>query len=65
MQNMNLCFGNSFYIKNDNGYNIKSSGFNVFGVADTVYLSDIPNANRTGKLFLFKLEGRNNPTVIK
>jgi hypothetical protein len=29
---MKLCFGNSFYIKSDDGYNIKSSGFNVFGI---------------------------------
>ncbi len=59
-----LCFGNSFYIKSTNGYNIKSSGFNIFGIADTVYLSDIPTNNRVGKLFLFKLDGRNSPTVV-
>ena len=59
-----LCFGNSFYIKSDDGYNIKSSGFNVFGMSDTVYLSDIPDNNRMGKLFLFKLDGRNSPTVV-
>ena len=59
-----LCFGNSFYIKNDNGYNIKSSGFNIFGISDTVYLSDIPTNNRVGKIFLFKLEGRNSPVVV-
>jgi len=59
-----LCFGNSFYIKSTNGYNIKSSGFNIFGIADTVYLSDIPTNNRVGKLFLFKLSGRNSPTVV-
>ena len=59
-----LCFGNSFYIKSTNGYNIKSSGFNIFGIADTVYLSDIPTNNRVGKLFLFKLNGRNSPTVV-
>ena len=59
-----LCFGNSFYIKSGDGYNIKSSGFTVFGMADTVYLSDIPTNNRVGKLFLFKLDGRNSPTVV-
>jgi len=59
-----LCFGNSFYIKNDKGYNIKSSGFNIFGISDTVYLSDIPTNNRVGKIFLFKLEGRNSPVVV-
>ena len=60
-----LCFGNSFYIKSVNGYNIKSSGFNIFGVADTVYLSDISNSDRkTGRLILFTLKGRSNPTII-
>jgi hypothetical protein len=60
-----LCFGNPFYIKNNNGYNIKSSGFNVFGIADTVYMSDIPNANRrTGKLFLFKLQSKSGPIIV-
>ena len=63
-----LCYGNSFYIKNNNGYNIKSSGFHIFGVADPVYLSDIPNnrskGSRYGSLFLFKLQGRLDPIVI-
>ena len=60
-----LCFGNPFYIKNNNGYNIKSSGFNVFGIADTVYMSDKPNANRrTGKIFLFKLQSKSGPVIL-
>ncbi len=60
-----LCFGNSFYIKNNDGYNIKSSGFTAFGVADTVYLSDIPDEDgKMGILFLFTLESRNNPKVV-
>jgi hypothetical protein len=49
-----ICFGNSFYIKNPQGYNIKSSGFNVLGIQDLVYLGDFPNAdNQTGTIFLF------------
>ena len=59
-----LCFGNSFYIKNNDGYNIRSSGFTIFGMADTVYLSDNPTNDRVGNLFLFKLDGRNSPTVV-
>ena len=60
-----LCFGNSFYIKNTNGYNIKSSGFNIFGIAETVYLSDIAFSNRkTGRLILFTLTGRKNANII-
>ncbi len=60
-----LCFGNPFHIKNNNGYNIRSSGFYVSGMADPVYLSDIPNEDGlTGILFLFKLLSRNNPTIV-
>ena len=60
-----LCFGNPFYIKSYDGYNIKSSGFNIFGVADPVYLSDIPNKDgRTGSLFFFRLQAANSPVII-
>ena len=61
-------FGNEFYIKSMNGYNIKSSAFRVTDTSDNVYLSDIPNTNReTGSLFLFTLPdaGSTNPTIIK
>ena len=33
-----LCFGNPFHINNANGYNIRSSGFTIFGMSDVVYL---------------------------
>ena len=61
-------FGNEFYIKSMDGYNIKSSPFKVTDSTDDVYLSDIPNTNReTGSLFLFTLPdaGSTNPTIIK
>ena len=61
-------FGNEFYIKSMNGYNIKSSPFKTTDSTDNVYLSDIPNTNRqTGSLFLFTLPdvGSTNPTIIK
>lgn len=44
-----LCFGNQFHI-NPDGYNIRSTGFTVFGDTDTVYLTDIPNKNPDGTL---------------
>jgi len=44
-----LCFGNSFYYKPSGG-NIKSTGFKVFGLNDTVYLTDIPNKDEDGNL---------------
>jgi len=43
-----LCFGNKFHI-NPLGFNIKSTGFKVFGVEDTVYLTDVPKPDGSGK----------------
>ena len=49
-----ICFGNKFHISNK-GYNIKSTGFTVFGETDTVYLTDIPNADgKTGVISVVK-----------
>ena len=41
-----LCFGNAFHV-DPKGYNIKSTGFTVFGETNTAYLTDIPNADRS------------------
>jgi len=61
-----LCFGNAFNVNSLNGFNIKSSGFSVSGVSGTVYLSDIPNADRkTGRLILFKLLASNQVAIVK
>jgi len=61
-----ICFGNRFHIKNENGYNIKSSGFNVSGIVGTVYLSDLPNADKeTGSIFLFRLNSPTQPEIVK
>jgi len=49
-------FGNQFHINSMSGYNIKSSAFRINGIQSDVYLSDIPNTNRTsGSLFLFTI----------
>ena len=61
-------YGNQFHIRSMSGYNIKSSGFTVEGITNTVYISDIPNTNRvTGSLFLFTLPNPNSysPTIIR
>ena len=61
-------FGNEFYIKSMNGYNIKTSAFKVQGISTDVYISDIPNTDReSGELFLFSVPSINStsPTVIK
>jgi hypothetical protein len=58
-----ICYGNQFHVKDTRGYNIKSSGFNVSGITETVYISDTPDSNlQTGTIFLFKNPG--SPTVI-
>ncbi len=60
-----LCFGNPFYVRSSEGYNIKSSGFNIEGISDTVYLSDVPNEDeRTGTIIFFSLASRNTPVII-
>ncbi len=61
-------FGNAFHIKSMNGYNIKSSAFRVNGIANDVYIADIPNVNKiTGSLFLFTVPSINSatPTIVK
>lgn len=61
-----ICYGNSFYIKSKSGYNIKSSGFNITGVTDTVYLADTPNEdNRTGTIFIFATRTGSEAIVVK
>jgi len=61
-----ICFGNRFHIKNPNGYNIKSSGFKISGISDTVYMTDIPNSNlQTGIINIFKLNSPTQPQIIK
>jgi hypothetical protein len=61
-----ICFGNQFHIKNENGYNIKSSGFNISGLAQTVFMSDTPNSDmKTGNIFLFYLGSNSEPIVIQ
>jgi hypothetical protein len=61
-----ICFGNSFHVKNLNGYNIKTSGFKVDKILDTVYIGDIPNKNKKdGTLVLFKLKSNSESIVIR
>ena len=64
--NYEICYGNQFHIKNQNGYNIKSSGFTVAGITETLYLSDKPNSdNLTGTIFFFSLNSNTQPVVIR
>lgn len=61
-------FGNAFYIKSMDGFNIKSSAFKVSDFQESVYLSDIPDTNRTtGSIFLFTVPNVNSTsaTIVK
>ena len=68
LQNIQIGFGNEFHIKRMSGYNIKSSAFRIAGIMDDVYISDIPNTNKTnGSLFFFTLpsEASQSPTIVR
>lgn len=69
-----LCYGNSFFI-DPAGSNIKSTGFRIFGVSETVYLTDKPNkdlqgnldGSNLGKLSIFaeKIDSNGNSTITE
>ena len=43
---------------NSEGFNIKSTGFKISGVSDTVYFTDVPNKDKTsGTLSIVNREG--------
>ena len=49
-----ICFGNQFNVKSE-GLNIKSTGFKISGVSETVFLTDIPNVDKqTGIISIVK-----------
>lgn len=61
-------FGNQFHIKSMTGFNIKTTPFRISGIQQDVYLSDVPDTNRTtGSLFLFTLPTVNStePSIIR
>jgi hypothetical protein len=60
-----ICFGNSFYVKNNNRNNIKSSGFYVSGINSLVYLSDNPISNKRGRIFLFTTDDGTTVNVVR
>jgi hypothetical protein len=61
-----ICYGNEFYIKCKDGYNIKSSGFRVAGINDVLYMSDVPDSDGLkGTIFFFKLQSATQPLIIR
>jgi hypothetical protein len=60
-----ICFGNQFHIKNNDGFNIKSSGFYINGIEDPVYLTDVPDVNGiTGIINVFRLDSADQYKII-
>ena len=69
-----ICFGNRFHVANHGhgtyngkiGYNIKSSGFQVSGVAGTVYLADdADNSLETGSVNLIRLTSKSEASIVR
>ena len=59
-----LCFGNEFNVK-PGGYNIKSTGFKILGITDTVYLTDIPDSNqKTGTVEIVREDITDGSKVV-
>tara|TARA_R100000084_G_scaffold24948_1_gene8890 strand:+ start:52 stop:1782 length:1731 start_codon:yes stop_codon:yes gene_type:complete len=60
-----LCYGNRFNVKSG-GLNIKSTGFKISGETDTVYLTDIPNADlKTGTISIVKQVPNQTRVIVK
>ncbi len=55
-----ICYGNEFYNRNNQGFNIKSSGFNVSGILETLYLTDAPN----NRIVFFKQNTDGTQTIV-
>jgi len=59
-----LCYGNQFHV-NSKGFNIKSTGFKISGETDTVYITDVPNADlKSGNLSIVKQVSDDESRVI-
>ena len=58
-------FGNRINVNSLSGYNIKSSSFTVSGISGDVYLSDVPDTNRTsGSIYLFTVPNPESTNAI-
>lgn len=58
-----VCFGNRVHIKRG-GYSVKSTGFTINGVDETLYMGDIQIDDISGRIFFFKVEN-NVPIIVK
>ena len=57
-----LCFGNRFHV-NSEGFNIKSTGFKISGVSETVYFTDVPDKDK--KKGTLSIVDKNGTVVVK
>ena len=59
-----LCFGNQFNVKPE-GLNIKSTGFKIQGTIETVYFTDVPNADKlTGTISIVRKNASGETIVV-
>ena len=59
-----LCFGNQFNVKPE-GLNIKSTGFKIQGTIETVYSTDVPNADKlTGTISIVRKNASGETIVV-
>ncbi len=59
-----LCFGNQFNVKPE-GLNIKSTGFKILGTIETVFFTDIPNADKlTGTISVVRKNAAGETIVV-
>ena len=59
-----LCFGNQFNVKPE-GLNIKSTGFKILGTIETVYFTDVPNADKlTGTISVVRKNAAGETIVV-
>jgi hypothetical protein len=59
-----LCFGNQFNVKPE-GLNIKSTGFRIQGTIETVFFTDVPNADKlTGTISIVRKNASGETIVV-
>ena len=59
-----LCFGNQFNVKPE-GLNIKSTGFKILGTIETVFFTDVPNADKlTGTISVVRKNASGETIVV-
>ena len=58
-----LCFGNQFNVKPE-GLNIKSTGFKILGTIETVYFTDVPNADKLTGTISVVIKNASGETIV-